>query len=292
MFFKILLTERNSIYIIVPSIKRHNVYLDSTTMRQIFKILVLVGTICVLALQVQAEERGSEMVLIPEGEFTMGNSDESGRNDERPAHQVYLDAYFMDRFEATGKDFEDYMDDQPKVHPTITGWYDRKVRPDMTQRPVFGLTWKRCRNYCVWAGKRLPTEAEWERSAKGQDDRVYPWGNELPDPSRANFGRCCFVMKGLIFTDVGTLKAGKTPNNIYDLAGNVAEWVSDWYDKNYYKVSPRKNPQGPEKGKYHTIRGGAWNSFSGYLRSSARYGYNDANDFYGIGCRCARSAKK
>ncbi len=254
--------------------------------------LLVVNFACVKVAGAVAEERGSEMVLIPSGEFIMGSPESLGRKDERPAHPVYLDAYYMDRYEATGKDFEAYMDDQPKVHPTITGWYGRKVRPDMARRPVFGLTWKRCQNYCVWAGKRLPTEAEWERAARGRGDRIYPWGNELPDPSRSNFGRCCFVMKGLVFNDVGNFKAGKTPNNIFDLAGNVAEWVFDWYDKNYYKVSPRKNPKGPEKGKYHTIRGGAWNSLPGYLRSSARYGYDDAKDFYGIGCRCAKSAQE
>ena len=261
-------------------------------MHRIIIFLLTIGFFCVMVRGAVAEERGAKMVLIPAGEFIMGSRDDLGRKDERPAHPVFLDAYYMDRYEATGKDFEAYMDDQPKVHPTITGWYDRKVRPDMARRPVFGLTWKRCKNYCAWAGKRLPTEAEWERAAKGTEDRIYPWGDELPDPSRSNFGRCCFVMKGLVFNDVGILKAGKTPNNIFDLAGNVAEWVFDWYDKNYYKVSPRKNPKGPEKGKYHTIRGGAWNSLPGYLRSSARYGYDDAKDFYGIGCRCAKSVQE
>lgn len=237
-----------------------------------------------------AAERGSRMVLIPAGEFIMGSREGTGREDERPAHRVALDAYYIDVHEATGKDFEAYMDDRPEVHPTVTGWYDRKVRPDMARRPAFGLTWKRCRDYCAWTGKRLPTEAEWERAAGGVENRTYPWGNELPDPSRVNFGRCCFVMKGLVLSEVGMLKAGATPDHIFDLAGNVAEWTSDWYDANYYKVSPSKNPKGPEQGKYRVIRGGAWNSLPGYLRSSARYGYNDAKDFYGIGCRCVKPA--
>ena len=257
--------------------------------RMLILCLILAITL-VMAPLIAAAERRSKMVLIPAGEFIMGNQEESGRKDERPSHSVTLDAYYMDQYEVTGKDFEAYMDDQPKVHPTITGWYGRKVRPDMTHKPVFGLTWKRCQNYCAWAGKRLPTEAEWERAAKGQEGRLYPWGNEPPDPSKANFGRCCFVMKGQVFKEVGELPAGKTPDNIYDLAGNVAEWVYDWYDKNYYEISPSKNPKGPKNGKYHVIRGGAWNSLSGYMRSSSRYGYNDAKDFYGIGCRCVKSA--
>ncbi len=229
------------------------------------------------------------MVHFPAGEFWMGNPDEEGRKDERPRHKVYLDAFAIDRFEATGKDFERYLAANPKQHPTITGWDGRTVLPDMANRPVFGLTWKRCRDYCRWQGKRLPTEAEWERAAAGLESRRYPWGNEEPDPSRANFNRCCFIMKGLVLNEVGQNPKGKTPEGVHDLAGNVAEWVHDWYDKTYYKESPYKNPQGPESGKHHTIRGGAWNSLPGYLRSSSRYGYDDAKDFYGIGCRCAKS---
>ncbi len=253
----------------------------------IFYLTFLAGLF--LADAVIANDSSQEMVLIPAGEFIMGSEEGIGKKDEHPAHKVYLDAYYIDRYEVTGKQFEAYLQANPKQHPTITGWYGRKVRPDMTNRPVFGLTWKRCRNYCVWREKRLPTEAEWERAAKGKESRIYPWGDEPPTPARANFNRCCFIMKGMVLTEAGDLPQGKTPEGVFDLAGNVAEWVHDWYDKNYYKVSPDKNPQGPAKGKYHTIRGGAWNSFSGYLRSSSRYGYNDANDFYGIGCRCARS---
>ena len=97
-------------------------------------------------------------------------------------------------------------------------------------------------------------------------------------------------MKGTILGEIASYELGKTPDGVYDMAGNVAEWVFDWYDKNQYKTSALKNPQGPATGKYHTIRGGAWNSLPVYLRSSSRYGYNDAKDYYGIGCRCAKSA--
>jgi formylglycine-generating enzyme required for sulfatase activity len=233
----------------------------------------------------------SEMAYFPAGEFQMGSPEEEGKSNEHPQHKVYLDEFYLDRYEVTFKDFEEFLAANPKQHPTITGWYDRKPRPDMVNKPVFGLQWKRCKKYCEWKQKRLPTEAEWERAAKGVEDRKYPWGNEPPDANRANFSKCCFIQKGMVLNQVGDFEQGKTPENVYDLGGNVAEWVSDWYDKKYYSKAPYKNPLGPEKGKYHVIRGGAWNSLPVYLRSSSRYGDSDAKDYYGIGCRCAKGAK-
>lgn len=253
-------------------------------------ILLTPVVFCLLSLDLSyGEKEETGMVLIPAGEFLMGSAD--GRQDERPLHKVYLDAFYIDRYETTGKDFEAYLAANPDQHPTITGWeVDRTIQPDMAKRPVFGLSWKRCGDYCAWRGKRLPTEAEWERTAAGLTNRIYPWGNEPPDPSRANFGKCCFILAGKILAEVGSYELGKTPEGVYDLAGNIAEWVYDWYDKNYYPNSEYRNPKGPAKGKYHVIRGGAWNSYPYYMRSTDRYGTNDGQDFYGIGCRCAKSA--
>ncbi len=231
------------------------------------------------------------MVFFPEGEFWMGSVEGDGHKDEHPRHKVFLDAFFLDRYEVTGEDFQRYLEKKPEEHPTITGWFGRKVRPGMQKRPVIGLSWKRCLKFCRWQGKRIPTEAEWERAAAGLEGRRYPWGNQVPDSTRANFNKCCFIMKGKILKEVGYYEAGKTPEGVYDLAGNIAEWVHDWYDKSYYKISKYRNPPGPDQGTYHIVRGGAWNSMAGYLRATARYGYDDANDFYGIGCRCAKSAK-
>ncbi len=230
-----------------------------------------------------------EMAYFPAGEFVMGSLENEGKSNEHPKHAVYLDAFYLDRFEVTFNDFEEFLAHNPKQHPTITGWYDRNPRTDMRDKPLFGLQWKRCKNYCEWKNKRLPTEAEWERAAKGLENRIYPWGNEPPDNKRSNFGHCCFINRGNVLAKVGSYEQGKTPESVFDLGGNVAEWVSDWYDKKYYNKSPYKNPKGPEKGKYHVIRGGAWNSLPVYLRSSSRYGDSDAKDYYGIGCRCAKS---
>lgn len=256
---------------------------------------IVIVSCLILAFQVSAaiaEQKNSSMAHFPAGEFMMGGAVEVGRKDEFPRHKVYLDAFYLDRYEVTGKDFENFLQVNPKEHPTITGWFGRKARPELANSPVIGLTWKRCQKFCRWQGKRLPTEAEWERAAAGLKGNIYPWGNSKPDAKKANFGRCCFIMKGLVLNPVGKLQLGKTPEGVYDLAGNIAEWVYDWYDKNYYKTSPYKNPRGPDKGKYHVIRGGAWNSLPDYLRSSSRYGYDDAKDFYGIGCRCAKSANQ
>jgi len=237
-----------------------------------------------------SEVSSREMVHFSAGEFEMGSPDDIGKKNEHPKHKVYLNAFYLDRFEVTFADFEAYLAAHLKKYPTITGWVDRKVRADMVNKPIFGLQWKRCRNYCEWREKRMPTEAEWERAAKGTRNSIYPWGNEPPDKTRANFGHCCFVNKGKVHTEIGHYERGMTAEGIFDMGGNVAEWVSDWYDKKYYKTAPYKNPRGPKKGKYHVIRGGAWNSLPMYLRSSSRYGESDGKDYYGIGCRCAKDA--
>ncbi|MFQ5443446.1 MAG: formylglycine-generating enzyme family protein [Nitrospinales bacterium] len=263
----------------------------STRMLGVILVLwILVTAILLEVTKSYAEKSNSEMVYFPSGEFWMGSPEGVGQPDEHPRHKVHLDAFYLDRFEVTGADFMEFLTDQPDEHPTITGWWGRQVRPGMENHPVIGLTWKRCQKFCRWNGKRLPTEAEWERAAAGLAGRLYPWGNEPPTQERANFYKCCFIMKGEILQKKGSFESGKTPEGVYDMAGNIAEWVFDWYDKNYYKVAEQKNPRGTEDGKYHVIRGGAWNSLPNNLRSSDRYGYNDGKDYYGIGCRCAKSA--
>lgn len=241
----------------------------------------------VSALETLNEE--GKMIFFKAGEFLMGSPQDQGLGDEHPQHKVYLDAFFLDRYEVSNADFARFLEANPREHPTITGWYDRVPRPGMEHRPVIGLTWKRCQSYCQWRGKRLPTEAEWERAAAGVEGRIFPWGNQIPDETRANFGKCCFIKKGEVLEKVDSFPAGRTPQGIFNMSGNIAEWVRDWYDSGYYKVSPYRNPQGPEKGRYHVVRGGAWNSLPDYMRTRRRYGNNDGQDFYGIGCRCART---
>ncbi|HRI37562.1 MAG TPA: formylglycine-generating enzyme family protein [Nitrospira sp.] len=206
------------------------------------------------------------MVLVPAGEFTMGSNE--GHADEKPAHQVYLDAYYIDKHEVTIGQYGEFLDvnsfDPPPLWTTM-------AQPSYENRPVVNVDWKDASNYCKWAGKRLPTEAEWEKAARGTDGRIYPWGNDPPSPARANFGKDRDKWNNHeALVPVGQMKEGKSPYGVYDLAGNVWEWVNDWYDPDYYAASPSRNPQGPISGKFKVIRGGSWDLAPERLRSAQR----------------------
>ena len=204
------------------------------------------------------------MVLVSAGEFTMGNKE--GRDHEKPEHRVYLDAYYMDVYEVTIGQYEQFLEETSFDPPPM---WTTMAQPSYENRPVVNVDWKDANNYCKWAGKRLPTEAEWEKAARGTDGRIYPWGNDPPNPQRANYGKEKWNNHEAL-VPVGQLTEGKSPYGIYDLAGNVWEWVSDWYDPNYYADSPSRNPQGPLSGKFKVIRGGSWDLAPESLRSARR----------------------
>jgi formylglycine-generating enzyme required for sulfatase activity len=225
-----------------------------------------------------------DMAVVPAGEFTMGSP--SGDADEQPAHRVYVDAFSMDKYEVTVGQYAAFLQETGGDRPS--DWKTMN-QPTHQKRPVVNVDWADAARYCKWAGKRLPTEAEWEKAARGTDGRLYPWGNDPPTPLRANYGKTEWNNHGVL-VPVGTLEDGKSPYGVYDMAGNVWEWVSDWYDPNYYKNSPSQNPTGPSTGGFKVLRGGSWNNSPRILRSADRY--FDPPSFrslYFPGFRCAKN---
>jgi formylglycine-generating enzyme required for sulfatase activity len=225
---------------------------------------------------------GTPMMLVPAGEFTMGSNEGA---DEQPVHRVSLDTYYMDKYEVTVEQYAKFLE---ATSPETPQYWDIMNASLSRKRPVVYVNWTDAASYCRWAGKRLPTEAEWEKAARGTDGRMYPWGNEPPTSLRANFGKKDWSNHKAT-VPAGLLEDGKSPYGIYDLAGNVFEWVSDWYDKAYYKNSPSQNPKGPERGEEKVARGGSWNSPLGHLRSTIRFGYSPAFSRDILGFRCAKT---
>ena len=219
------------------------------------------------------QKDGAKMRLIPAGEFQMGSND--GRSNEKPVHTVYLDAFYMDKYEVTVGQYKKFI--QATGHRALPYWVSKYSPTD--NHPVVGVSWDDAQAYCKWAGKRLPTEAEWEKAARGGlVGKKYPWGDSI-DSSKANYNR-----------NVGsTTPVGKyAPNGygLYDMAGNVWEWCSDWYDNNYYSSSPRNNPPGAASGQFRVVRGGSWSGLDYLMRAAIRYSDDPYFMFINIGFRC------
>jgi gamma-glutamyl hercynylcysteine S-oxide synthase len=267
-----------------------------------------------------------DMAYVPYGSFTMGIDKESKAgasaprskqtaydkrmsspqsreafHDEGPAHRVQLDAYLIDKYEVANKDFGQFI--KSTGHPAPAYWDDPRLnKPD---QPVVGINWQDAKAYCEWKGKRLPTEAEWERAARGPEGNLYPWGNEF-DPKKANYGK---VQEATVA--VTSYPESASYYGLHHMAGNVFEWVSDWYDPSFYGKGTGKesvNPLGPEKavwiggtgtyadrltvGEKRVIRGGSWVAPEGSLRTTHRFWNHPLNNSYGVGLgfRCAMTA--
>lgn len=212
-----------------------------------------------VAINISAKDN-SNMIFIPDGMFEMGSED--GNANEKPVHTVFLDAYWIDQTEVTNRMYGLCVKDAVCSRPGSTVYYDDDAYLDY---PVVFIEWDQAKTYCEWAGERLPTEAEWEKAAHGTQSLVYPWGNENPTSNLLNFERSVGTI-----TSVGSYPEGASRYGVLDMAGNVREWVSDWYDPHYYEISPEANPQGPDSSLYHICRGGGWADYWMGVRTTHR----------------------
>jgi formylglycine-generating enzyme required for sulfatase activity len=236
------------------------------------------------------------MVFVPAGAFPMGvpKGDRDGGRDEYPRHEVYLDAFYIDKYEVTNGRYLDFVRATGHRAPEHSKdssrnlWKGNVMPESLADRPVINVDWFDADAYCKWAKKRLPTEAEWEKATRGTDDRRFPWGNVEPTHKHLNFNQHWQGEKTLM--PVGSYEAGKSPYGAYDMAGNVWEWVADWYDPLYYEKSPAKNPRGPESGTYKVLRSSGWEVETPLVRSVTRVKSNPLNRNHTTGFRCAVEA--
>lgn len=247
------------------------------------------------------------MLYVPAGEFTMGS--DRGFPDEAPVHRVFVDAFYLDRLETTNVEYQRCVTEGVCIPPKIAdcntpepmrylirhpNYYEN---PAFADYPVICLDWYQAVDYCAWRGARLPTEAEWEKAARGTDARTYPWGNEPPTPNRVSF----LWPEGEFEQDptywpspVGSYPDGASPYGVLDMAGNVYEWVQDVYDPEYYASSPYDNPTGPpvDSGKWRVARGGSFWNLPNRIRSANRNNAYLPADLahFDAGVRCALDA--
>jgi formylglycine-generating enzyme required for sulfatase activity len=221
------------------------------------------------------------MVLIPAGEFWMGAED--GLQDARPLHRVHLSSYWFDKYEVTNARYRQCVEGGGCTPPKDRQAFEGLER---AQHPVTNITWSQARSFCQWQGKRLPTEAEWEKAARGTDGRRYPWGNnEEVLKSHVRKRELKVDVSGA--EPVGRQTATASPYGVFDLIGSVSEWVKDWYAEDFYQASPARDPQGPLRGSFRVLRGGEWNESSPNIQASYR-GWDEVT-YWGptLGVRCA-----
>lgn len=228
----------------------------------------------------------TRMIEISAGEFIMGLDGVQALEDERPAHRVWLDTFAIDQYEVSTAQYAEFFNSETRVPP----WQWETIELSRhSDRPVIGVSWHDAEAYCRWKGKRLPTEAEWEKSARGIDGRSYPWGNQVPTNQRANFALGARFSYDLVLVPVQSHPQGRSPYGLHHMAGNVYEWVQDWYAIDYYEGSPNRNPTGPEQGQFKVVRGGSWSDLPKYLLTYGRFKLlPDTRNGY-TGFRCAQT---
>ena len=269
-------------------------------MLQSFAINVLIGLLSgaiALAGDLKPGKDDAPMVLIPAGGFLMGTpiSNRDGGRDEYPQRRIFLDAFALDIYEVTNGRYLRFMtatDHRVPENPhdaKLTVWKGSTVPEVFKDHPVVNVDWHDATAYCAWAGKRLPTEAEWERAARGTNGRRFPWGDVEPTRVLANYLNQW--RDGAALEPVGSHPLGASVEGVQDLEGNVWEWVADWYDPHYYENGPTRNPEGPSEGTRRVIRGSGWESEAPLLRSAHRLSSDPKNRNHTLGFRCAMNAR-
>ncbi len=247
------------------------------------------------------DNKKSDMALIPAGKFSMGSDESEAKGAfelckkylkdcswdwfkrEMPKHEVHLNAYSIDKYEVTNAQYKQCVKAGKCKKPYDTTGYDAQNK---ASHPVVYVDWSMAKSYCAWAGKRLPTEAEWEKAARGENENIWPWGNEFDCKKSCNSVSPC---KQSSTCAVGSYASDVFSYGVYDMAGNVWEWVQDFYDDNYYHHSPEKNPKGPASGKYHVVRGSSWRLTDPIgFRGGYRYANEPDSRFSDLGFRCAQ----
>ncbi|MGB8433049.1 MAG: SUMF1/EgtB/PvdO family nonheme iron enzyme [Burkholderiales bacterium] len=225
---------------------------------------------------------GAPAMLVPAGTFTMGDDEVS------PRREIYLDAFHIDKYEVTTARYAKFAQATGLVRQP-ENWEDLDLARG-GDLPVVGIDWQDANAYCHWAGKRLPTEAEWEKAARGTDGRAYPWGNDAPTAGRATFARTAITPYRGGLTAVGSHAAGRSPYGAHDLAGNASEWVADWHAEGFAHNDVR-NPKGPERGTKKVIRGGGWQDPAERILSARRYFASTDTRGDDTGFRCAQDVR-
>ena len=229
------------------------------------------------------------LVYVPAGHFYMGSDpkiDPLAQPDEEPSHSVLLDGFFIFRDEISNGFYKQCVADGKCTDPTIfeDGPSTHYNDPEFVEYPVVGVNWDQANAFCTWVDSRLPTEAEWEKTARGEFGDIYPWGDTTPDCSLANLAGC--------FTQppdtekIGQLPDGQSAYEANDMSGNVAEWTSDWFDPNYYQISPGIAPQGPDQGELRVVRGGSYQDGPDAVRTAERLGLDPKMAYNNVGFRC------
>lgn len=229
-----------------------------------------------------------KMVCVPKGGFLMGSNDEdrSAKDNEKPQHTVYLDAYWIDQTEVTNAQYAQCVESGAcslsgrSASQSFPDYYGNQLYDNY---PAIFVTFQDAVDYCTWAERTLPTEAQWEKAARGTDGRIFPWGNNQPDNTRLNYSRYLGDV-----TAVGSYPSGISPYGALDMAGNALEWTTDRYHQDYYSLyTSWLNPQGPKSGDYRVQRGGCWDSGPWSVRTTMRVPSSPNFRALFVGFRCA-----